>query len=60
MLHELYGVCIDVYNFSQLEKVTGVLNTPTQANFRDIIDFNTIFDENIKPLKNCYYLSDNN
>jgi len=53
---------IDEYNFQQLEKVKEVLD-PLDKNlysFDNIWDFNKLYNLNIEPIKNCYYLTDRN
>ncbi len=58
VLHEFYGLTIDIYNFRQLEKVKVILKDlkRTDKKFLDLKDFNKIYNANIQPIKNCYYL----
>ncbi len=58
VLHEIYGLTIDIYNFRQLEKVKIILKDlkRTDKQFFYLKDFNKIYNANIQPIKNCYYL----
>jgi hypothetical protein len=53
---------IDKYNFEQLEIVDNTIMNDEKYNkwFRDIWAFNKIYKTNIKPIKNCYYISHRN
>lgn len=53
---------IDRYNFWQLEKVKLILkNVPEkEMDFYTIKKFNEIYNADIKPIKNCYVISDSN
>jgi len=53
---------IDEYNFTQLKKVRNILNKldKNSYGFDNIWDFNKLYNGNIKPIKNCYYLSNKN
>lgn len=53
---------IDEYNFEQLEKVKAILDPldKDSYNFNNLKEFNEKFNQNIKPIKNCYYLIDKN
>ena len=50
---------IDFYNFRQLEKVKNLIKNSPKNNeiFYTLKDFNKIYDVNIKPIQNCYYLN---
>lgn len=53
---------IDRYNFEQLEKVKNVLDKQDKNSytFKELTEFNQKFNQNIKPTKNCYFMSDRN
>lgn len=53
---------IDEYNFEQLEKVKSVLDwlDKNSYKFDNIKEFNKNFNQNIKPIKNCYFLTSRN
>lgn len=55
---ELYYIYIDIYNFNQSEKVKLILKDLKREDkqFLYLKDFNEIYNENIKPIKNCYYI----
>lgn len=61
-INELRNEYIDNYNFWQLEKVKDVLDKLDKNSYKidDIKDFNKQFNQDIKPIKNCYFLSDRN
>lgn len=61
VLYEFYGIGVDKYNFRQLEKVKiDLKDNETKTRFIDVVDFNNQFNEDIRSLKNCYYLSSDN
>ncbi len=62
LIWQSYAVYIDMYNFKQLEKVKTLLNKKynVELSFKDIVDFNHQYNQNIKPIWNCYYLSSYN
>ncbi|NVP17844.1 hypothetical protein HUU51_03960 [Candidatus Gracilibacteria bacterium] len=62
ILRESYGIYIDKYNFEQLEKAKPILETIREEDerFFSLNEFNKIYNQNIKPIKNCYYLNNNN
>lgn len=49
---------IDLYNFWQLQKVKFILKDLKREDeqFFYLKDFNEIYNKNIQPIKNCYYL----
>lgn len=51
---------IDEYNFWQLEIVKTFFSYQNEYKFRDLQDFNKKYTQNIKPIKNCYYLVSTN
>jgi len=59
ILHPMY---IDYYNFQQLEKAKPILESisENEPNFYNLTDFKDRYNINIKPIKNCYYISNNN
>jgi len=52
-------IAIDRYNFEQRDKVKTIIENDKYYNtaFRDIKQFNSLYNSDIKPIKNCYYLS---
>ena len=59
-LEEQKKIELDEYNFEQLEKVKAFLENTSDYKFRNLYDFNRKFDQNIQPIKNCYYLISTN
>lgn len=61
-IEEFKNVRIDEYNFKQLEKAKVILNNIPQDSkkFYSLNEFNELYDINIKPTKNCYYVSNSN
>ena len=55
-------ITIDKYNFSQLEKSKPILDSIYREakRFYSLKEFNDIYDANIKPIKDCYYVSNSN
>lgn len=55
---ESENIKIDEYNFAQLEKVKMILDSLDNENydFFGIDEFNKNFNQNIEPIKNCYYI----
>lgn len=53
---------IDEYNFEQLEKIKSILDwlDKSSYSFDNLKEFNEKFNQNIEPIKNCYFLSDRN
>lgn len=53
---------IDEYNFSQLEIVKATLSNETNSGYvlRNYNDFNEKFNQDIKSIKNCYFLKSKN
>ncbi|MDD2871763.1 MAG: hypothetical protein PHS49_07285 [Candidatus Gracilibacteria bacterium] len=51
-------LAIDKYNFEQLEKVKTIINNDKVYNktFRTIKEFNSIYNSDIKPINNCYFI----
>jgi len=49
-------LAIDRYNFEQRDKVKSIIDKDKYYNtsFRDIKQFNSIYNSDIKPIKNCY------
>ena len=50
-------IAIDKYNFEQLEKVKTFLDSKDNFEFKNLKEYNTKYNQNIEPLKNCYYVS---
>ena len=59
---EKENIAIDEYNFSQLDKIKPLLEAiPANAKkFYTLKDFNTLYHGDIQPMKNCYYVSNDN
>lgn len=57
-----YPMYVDMYNFRQLEKAKPILESiPENAwKFYTLEEFNEKYNANINPIKNCYYVSNNN
>lgn len=53
-------VYIDVYNFNQLRKVKKVFEKEDILYVRNLVDFNEKYNMDVKPLNNCYYISNLN
>ncbi len=55
-------IAIDEYNFNQLEKVKTILDKLDKNSYKfdNIKEFSKKFNQEIKPIKNCYFLSDRN
>jgi len=49
---------IDEYNFEQLEKVKDLLKNLKRSDkeFLSLSEFNKLYNAEIKPIKNCYYV----
>lgn len=62
ILRESYSVYIDMYNFKQLEKAKPYLETIDEntKDFYNIKQFNERYNAWIKPIKNCYDISNYN
>ena len=55
-------LAIDRYNFEQLEKAKPILETIWEKDerFSSLNEFNERYSADIKPIKNCYYVSNYN
>ncbi len=62
ILRESYAVYIDMYNFKQLEKAKPYLETidKNTKKFYSLKEFNVIYSAWIKPIRNCYDVSNYN
>jgi len=62
VLRESYLIYVDYYNFKQLEKAKIILEKiPENAEkFYTLKEFNEKYNANIKPIKNCYDVSNYN
>ena len=62
VIYGLFNMGVDVYNFRQLENVKLILKDLKMEDkeFFNLKEFNDIYDVNIKPIKNCYYLRNYN
>jgi len=58
MKNEQENIKIDEYNFTQLEKFkSALINIQDEDNkVMSLGDFNEIFNEDIDPVQNCYYI----
>jgi len=61
-LFEKEKITIDNYNFKQFEKIKIFLKDKRKGTFKfdDLKNFNEKYKLEIKPIKNCYYLSSYN
>lgn len=59
---ELENRKIDEYNLGELEKAKKILNDIWKGDekFFTLKEFNSRYSANIKPIKNCYYVSNSN
>ncbi|MDD5213349.1 MAG: hypothetical protein PHG82_02915 [Candidatus Gracilibacteria bacterium] len=62
LIFEQEKMSVDRYNFEQLEEVKNTLNKldKNSYTFDNVKEFNNKYNKNIKPIKNCYFLSDRN
>lgn len=61
LIFEQDKIAVDRYNFEELSKSKQTLDkVKTSDRFDNLNEFNNLYGINIKPIKNCYYLSDNN
>lgn len=62
LIYEQDKMNIDRYNFEQLNVVKETLSKIDRKsyNFYDLKHFNNKYDQNIKPINNCYYLVSTN
>jgi len=62
IVRESYWLYIDNYNFKQLEKAKPILETIWEKDerFTSLNEFNERYSADIKPIKNCYYVNNNN
>ncbi|MDD4151571.1 MAG: hypothetical protein PHR68_03075 [Candidatus Gracilibacteria bacterium] len=62
LIFEQEKMAIDRYNFQQSEKVKEILDNSTNNSkkFYTLKNFNKIYKTNIEPIKNCYYISNDN
>jgi hypothetical protein len=58
IISEIINISTDIYNFKQLEKVKVILKDLKREDkqFFNLKEFNEIYNINIKPITNCYYL----
>lgn len=59
---EFKNIKIDKYNFKQLEKVKDILDwlDKNSYSFGNLNQFNEKYNQNIKTIKNCYFIADRN
>jgi hypothetical protein len=62
LIFEKESIKIDEYNFNQLESVDKIIMNDQKYDyvFKNLWDFNKIYNSNIKPIKNCYYINNYN
>jgi len=60
--YEKDKIAIDRYNFEQRDKVKIIIDNDKYYNimFGSVKTFNRVYNSDIKPIKNCYYLSHSN
>lgn len=58
---EIINIVTDIYNFNQVKKIKSIVNTINldEYNFTSLNTFNDSLDQNIKPIRNCYYVNNN-
>lgn len=56
---EQENIKIDEYNFEQFKKIWNILDKLDKKSysFNNLKEFNQRFNQDIKPMKNCYFLS---
>ncbi|MDD2870419.1 MAG: hypothetical protein PHS49_00380 [Candidatus Gracilibacteria bacterium] len=61
IISEIINISTDIHNFKQLEKVKIIMKDKYTENkqFINLKEFNDIYKTDIKPIKNCYYVSYN-
>lgn len=59
---DIDNIKVDRYNFLQLEKIKNTLDELDRNSYKfdNVKEFNIKFNQDIKPLKNCYFLSERN
>lgn len=59
LIYEQDKLAIDKYNFQQLDKVREILKNLKREDkqFFSLKEFNVIYNSDIKPIKNCYYIT---
>jgi hypothetical protein len=62
IIWQSYALYIDIYNFKQLEKAKPILESINKDDkkFYSLEEFNNKYNINIKPIRNCYYVSNDN
>jgi hypothetical protein len=62
IINESYNIYVDIYNFRQLEKAKIILEKIPRGDylFYWLDKFNNKYNANIVPIKNCYYVSNDN
>jgi len=62
LLVDWKNLYVDMYNFRQLEKAKPILESlwENDKHFYSLKEFNEIYNINIKPIKNCYSISNDN
>lgn len=62
IIFEIINTRTDIYNFNQLEKAKIILNKIPKEDYKffTLKKFNSKYNAEIKPTKNCYYVSNDN
>lgn len=52
---------MNIYNFKQVKKIKSIVSTINieEYNFMNLNSFNNSLNQNIKPIRNCYYVNNN-
>lgn len=61
-INESNSIYVDMYNFEQLKNVQNILNKldKNSYEFENLKEYNKKFNQNIKPIKKCYFMADRN
>lgn len=59
---EVYNIVSDIYNFKQFWKAKEILDTMPEDSrkFYHLDEFNSQYNADIQPIRNCYYVSNDN
>lgn len=62
IFRESCAVYVDIYNFRQLEKSKSIFESIPKEDYKfyTLKKFNSKYNAGIKPIKNCYYVSNDN
>ncbi len=62
IINEIKNIYIDMYNFKQLEKAKVILDKISKDDYKfyTLDKFNKKYNADMQPIKNCYYVSNDN